>query len=137
MITAQDLDVKQQEFIDGTLKSQIQAYTTHHDLSTPGSVSAFIEHITKAYNLAVQAVEWGSLIVTVQCLTLESLEKLWNDYRSGCLNDIAERFLVTSELKRKLNLENFRLTITIEEGNYLICKKTLMEKIGEFNIIIF
>ena len=53
------------EFIDGTLKSQIQAYTTYHDLSTAGSVGAFIEHITKAYNLAVQAVESGSLIVTV------------------------------------------------------------------------
>ena len=79
----------------------------------------------------------GSLILTVQCFTLEGLEMLWNDYRSGCLNDIAERFLVTGELKRKLNLENFRLTITIEEENYLICKKTLMEKTGEFNIIIF
>ena len=119
------------------MKSQIQAYTTYHDLSTPGSVGAFIEHITKVYNLAVKAVKSGSLILTVQCFTLEGLEMLWNDYRSGCLNDIAERFLVTGELKRKLNVENFRLTITIEEENYLICKKTLMEKTGEFNIIIF
>ena len=91
VITAQDLDVKQQEFIDGTLKSQIQAYTTYHDLSTPGSVGAFIKHVTMVYNLAVRAVELGSFIVTVQCFTLESHERLWNDYRSGCCASFPSR----------------------------------------------
>ena len=81
--------------------------------------------------MSVKSVQRGSLIITVECPTLESLERLWNDYQSGCLNGIAERFLVTDELKRKLGLDHVRLRITIEEENYLICKKALMEISGE------
>ena len=69
----------------------------------------------------------------VQCPTLESLESLWNDYHSGHLNEVAERYLVTDEIKRKFNLETFKFKTTLEEENYLICKKTLMEKPGEFD----
>ena len=81
--------------------------------------------------MSVKSVQKGSLIITVECPTLESLERLWNDYQSGCLNDIAESYLVTDELKRKLGLDHVRLRITIEEENYLICKKALMEISGE------
>ncbi|XP_073237499.1 uncharacterized protein [Porites lutea] len=72
-------------------------------------------------------VKSGSLIITVQCLTLKSLESLWNDYCSGYLNDIVERFLVTDEIKRKLGMDNVRLKTTIEEEKYLICKKAFLE----------
>ena len=78
-------------------------------------------------------VESGSLIITVQCPTLESLESLWNDHQSGHLNDIAETFLVTDELKRKLRMDNINLKTTIEEENYLICKMAFMEISGELD----
>ena len=80
--------------------------------------------------MAVMMVKTGSLIITVQCPTLESLESLWNGYCSGYLNDVVESFLVTDELKRKLELDNVRLKTTIEEENYLICKKAFMENSG-------
>ena len=86
--------------------------------------------------MSVKSVQKGSLILTVECPTLESLERLWNDYQSGCLNDIAESYLVTDELKRKLELDHVRLRITIEEENYLICKKALMEISGELAVSI-
>ena len=81
--------------------------------------------------MSVKSVQKGSLILTVECPTLESLERLWNDYQSGCLNDIAESYLVTDELKRKLGLDHVKFRITIEEENYLICKKALMKISGE------
>ena len=81
--------------------------------------------------MSVKSVQRGSLIITVECPTLKSLERLWNDYQSGCLSDIAESYLVTDELKRKLGLDHVRLRITIEEENYLICKKALMKISGE------
>ena len=83
--------------------------------------------------MSVKSVQRGSLIITVECPTLESLERLWNDYQSGYLNDIAESTLVTDELKRNLGLDHVRLRITIEEENYLICKKALMEISGELD----
>ena len=82
--------------------------------------------------MVVLFVQPGSLIITVQCPSLQSLESLWNGYCSGYLNDIVERFLVTDELKRKLRIDNVRLKTTIEEENYLVCKKAFMENSGEF-----
>ena len=95
-------------------------------------MSALIEHIQDAYNLALKSVGVGSLEITFQCTSLESLECLWSDYQSGHLNDIAERYLVTDDIKKKLNLENVSLKTIIEEENYLICKRILMEKSCEF-----
>ena len=133
VIATQDLSDEQQEHIDEMLKLQIQVYTKHHKLSTPDGVGTFIEHVMKAYNLALESVEVGSLIIKVQCPTLESLESLWNDYCCGHLNEVAERFLVTDEIRNKLNLETIRLKTTITEENYLFCKKTLVEKSREFD----
>ena len=107
-------------------------YTKYRRVSTPGGVSALIEHIQDAYNLALKSVGVGSLEITFQCTSLESLECLWSDYQSGHLNDIAERYLVTDDIRKKLNLENVSLKTIIEEENYLICKRVLMEKSCEF-----
>ena len=106
-------------------------YQKFHDVSTPDSISAFTKYLEEAFNVAIRMVESGSLVITVQCPTLESLESLWNDYQSGYLNDIAETFLVTDELKRKLGMQNIRLKTSIEEENYLICKNAFMEISGE------
>ena len=73
----------------------------------------------------------GSLVIKGQCPDLQSLESLWNDYCSGVLNEAAERFLVTDDMKKEINLVTLRLKTTIEEESYLTCKKALMEKSGE------
>ena len=87
--------------------------------------------IEQSFKCAVLIFATGSLIMIVQCPTLESLESLWNGYCSGYLNDIIESFLVTDELNRKLGMDNVRLKTTIEEENYSICKKALMETLGK------
>ena len=58
---------------------------------TPDSIRAFTEYLEKAFNLAILMVESGSVIITVQCHTLESLESLWNDYQSGHLKGAVSR----------------------------------------------
>lgn len=113
------------------LTRQIQVYTRRHTLSSAEGVGALIQFILKAYNVALETVGMGSLEIIVQCFTLESLERLWNDCCSGYLNEAAERYLVSDEMKRKLNLETIRLKTTIKEENYVMCKKALMEMSGE------
>ena len=111
----------------------VHKYRRHQDLSSlpfDSSVARLTKYIEKAYEVAVMMVKTGSLIITVQCPTLDSLESLWNGYCSGYLHDVVESFLVTDELKRKLGLDNVRLKTTIEEENYLICKKAFMENSG-------
>ena len=63
----------------------------------------------------------------MECITLESLERVWNDYLSGRLDEVAEGYLVTDEMKKELNLETNCLKTTIEEQNYLNCKNALMK----------
>ena len=131
---ARHLTVEQQTILNEELEQSVHKYRRYQDLSSlpfDSSVARLTEYIEKAYEVAVMMVKTGSLIITVQCPTLESLESLWNGYSSGYLNDIVERFLVTDELKRKLGMDNVRLKTTIEEENYLICKKAFVENSGE------
>ena len=135
-LNTQDLTVAQQRILKEELEQSVHKYRRHQDLSSSpfdSSVARLTEYIEKSYEVAVMMVKSGSLIITVQCLTLESLESLWNDYCSGDLNDIIERFLVTDELKRKLGMDNVRLKTTIEEENYLICKKVFCKNSGEWS----
>ena len=132
----QGLTVEQQRILNEELERSVHKYRRHQDLSSlpfDRSVDRLSKYIKKIFEANVLMVKSGSLILTVQCPTLESLESLWNGYCSGYLNDIVERFLVTDELKRKLGMDNVRLKTTIEEENYLICKKAFMENSGEWS----
>ncbi|CAH3175241.1 unnamed protein product, partial [Porites lobata] len=125
-----DLSDEKKESLKEILKPSVTAYMKYHRPSTLLDFDNFFGHMTKIYRTALVSVKISSLVISVKCPTLESLERLWKDYQSGCLNDIAERFLVTDELKRKLGLDNIRLKTTIEEENYLICKRAFLENSG-------
>ena len=90
-------------------------------------LKSFTNNLTKIYKVLVHDVCTGSIVVSLRCTTEESLEHLWSDYRSGDLDKLAERYLVTDDMKEKLKLEKSYLKITIDEENYLNCKKAFME----------
>ena len=69
-----------------------------------------------------------SLRLAVKCNNLEGLERLWEDYRSGRLNEIAEKYLVTDEIKRRFHVESVNLSAIIQEEDYLACKEFLSSK---------
>ena len=131
-----DLSDEQQRDVHEMLTQQIHLYTKYRTVATPDGVSALIEHIQKTYDLALESVGVGSLELKFRCPTLESLEHLWSDYQSGQLNNIAETYLVSGDIKEKLNLETVSLKTTIEEENYQICKRILMEKSCEFGSLM-
>ena len=131
----QELNDEQSKIVHETLQRQIQLYFQHRTIATSEGVSGLIEYIQKTHNVALQSVGLGSLEVKFRCTSLESLESLWSDYQSGQFNHIAERYLVTDDIRRKLNFENARLTTTIDEENYKICKKILMEKSCELQVL--
>ncbi|XP_067028891.1 uncharacterized protein [Acropora muricata] len=87
----------------------------------------FTSYLIEAYSVRLGAVHEGSVVIILGCHTLEGLELLWKDYRSGHLDKVAERYLLTEEIKRKLNLERICLKTVIEEENYSNCKKALMK----------
>ena len=120
--------------MDKMFRLQIEAYVKYNKrnkLSTASGLSDFVKYVEDTYNLSLTSVGMGSLVIKGQCPDLQSLESLWNDYCSGVLNEAAERFLVTDDMKKEINLVTLRLKTIIEEESYLTCKKALMEKSGE------
>ena len=120
--------------MDRMLRQQLKVYLEYNKknkLSTANGLSDFIKHLENTYNVTLTSVGVGSLVIKGQCPDLQSLESLWNDYCSGVLNEAAERFLVTDDMKKEINLVTLRLKTIIEEESYFTCRKALMEKSGK------
>ena len=134
VISPEGLNEEKQKTVNEILALQIQAYVKSHNLSSAEleRVPALIEHMKEVYKVALVSVNVSSLEIILHCPTLESLEHLWSDYLCGYLEEVAERYLVTDEMRRKLNLETVRLKAIIEKENYLMSRKALMEMSGKF-----
>ena len=110
-----------------TLITQAYDKFSIHSRSGVEGFKSLTDHLIDAYAVRLVTVRKGSIVIILECPTLESLEHLWSDYRSGHLDKVAERYLVTDKIKKKLNLETICLETTIDEENYLNCKKALMK----------
>ena len=105
-------------------------------VKVPG-VGAFLEYLELTYNVSCITFNLGSLIISLDCKKLKGLDKLWNDYLSGHLNKVAERYLVTDKMKMKLKIRKINVKISLEEENYLNCRKVLMELSSECKSFFF
>ena len=77
----------------------------------------FLAYI-KEVRSTVTGVKVGSLVITVKCDSLEALEKLWGNYRSGHLGEVIQRCFVTEEILTELSLLEVKLKTTILEEDY-------------------
>ena len=94
----------------------------------PHQLCSYLEGVL---DLPIVATCEGSLIITVECCTLEILERLWEDYCSGHLNVVVEECLVTDDIRRRFDVEFVKLKTTIMEDDYVQCKLSLMDITGE------
>ena len=140
-IRQQNLDVEQKRKFNEHFLGQIELLLELDllDLTeqSQGEATSFFQCLQKSYNLLVTKFGLGCLEVTVECVNLEGLERLWNDYQSGYLDDLAERCLVTDKLKKKLNVETVQLKTSIAEESYMRCKKALLEKSRECHKVTY
>ena len=98
-------------------------------------IPQYFEHLGLLHDSTPTEENESSLRLAVRCNNLEELERLWENYRSGRLNEIAEKYLVTDEIKRRFDVESVNLATTIEEEDYLACKKFLSSKPSKLKII--
>ena len=124
LIHTVNLNEEQQKEVERFLALTVQNYVkfNHHP-----TIEAFSLHMLKQYRVSLVTVGSGSIIFTVECPTLDSLEHLWSDCISGELDKVAERCLVTEDIKKKLNLDRIGLKTIIDKENYLNCQKALRE----------
>ena len=86
----------------------------------------------KVRNVLIVDAQPGSLIITVKCPSLEILEELWNDYCTGRLNEMVQKFLVTADILMALGLTAVKLTTTILDEDYRACREYFIQRLGEF-----
>ena len=97
------------------------------DLSTSTGIDHFRTYLQGALHLINVELGRGCIKVNVKCPTLEILERLWAEYCSGHLNEVAEKCLITEKVKEELGMETIKLTTTILEEDYLACRLSLMQ----------
>ena len=102
------------------------------DLSSFTGLHRFNAYLVGELYLMNVNCNTSSIKITVTCRTLEILEGLWDVYCSGRLNAVAEKCLITEEVKDELGMETIKLATTILEEEYLACKMSLMEISGAF-----
>ena len=89
-----------------------------------------IRYLKIKLGVDVQSYRLGSLVITVSCSSLEVLEALWNEYRTGRLNEVVQDTLVTRQVLEKLDLSEVKLRTIISEEDYLSYKGFLNYRQG-------
>ena len=93
-----------------------------------------IRYLKIKLGVDVQSYRLGSFVITVSCSSLEVLEALWNEYRTGRLNEVVQDTLVTGEVLEKLELSEVKLRTIISEEDYLSYKEFLKNRSGNNEI---
>ena len=128
LLGTRKLAKEKEDTVEKYLSQTGQNYAEFYDRQRENFAQALkprADHIINTHG--VDLVIAAQIFMVVECPTLDSLELLWSDFLAGHLDKVAERYVVTNELKKELNLEKICLRTIIEEQNYLSCKRALME----------
>ena len=111
----QNLYVKKQDTFSHQFSADINMFLKQNTFSPTEGLNVFLKGLEDTYNLSIQVLKFDGLEIRVECVTLGNLERLWRYFLSRRLNEIAEMYILTDEVKKKLNLKNMRLTTIIKE----------------------
>ena len=102
------------------------------DPSNPDELNGFVVYLEKVRKVLVIEAAKGSLIVTVECSSLEIVDELWQDYCSGYLGEMAQKFLVTGDILEELGLVHVKLKTRIVNAEYRACRQYFLKRQGEY-----
>ena len=91
------------------------------DSSKPEDMNGFVYYLEHVRKVVIVDVQPGSLIITVECGSLQILEELWQDYCTGYVNKMAEKFLLTKDVLNELGLSKVRFSTSIPKEKYRAC----------------
>jgi len=101
--------------------------------NVPGRLCSYLEAVLDLLVSTIVRARKGGLMITVEYRSLEILERLWEDCSSGHLKAVAEKWLVTDDIRRRLGVEFVKLKVSINGANNIKCKSSLMDITGEKN----
>ena len=101
-------------------------------LSFKESADLFLRYLSSKLHLLVRNIGKGSWHIRVECSSSQVLEGLWEDYRSGHLNSVAQEMLITPQVLEKLGRTELKLKTFISEDQYEEGKKLLKASSGDY-----
>ena len=102
------------------------------DKSNAEKLDDFVEYMERVRKVLLVDAQTGSLIITVECGSLEILDNLWDDYCTGNLNEMAQKYLVTDDILKEFGLFEVKLSTTIQEEEYRSARVYFMQGSGEY-----
>ncbi|XP_022796759.1 ankyrin-3-like isoform X3 [Stylophora pistillata] len=98
--------------------------------------SEFLQYLIDVRKVIIVGLDFGSLIITVECRSLKILDELWKDYRTGYLAKMAQQYLVTDYILKKFELVDVKLTTTFDEENYRVARERalLLQSAGHVTV---
>ncbi len=116
---------------DGVLNFIALKYFQVVDPSNPEELNDYLKYLRDVRKVLFKDAQQGSLIITVECSTLEILEGLWEDYCSGHLNKMAQNYLVTKDILKAFGPIEVKLATTIRVDEYKACREYFLQSAGE------
>ena len=101
--------------------------------STPEEFGSLLQYLRDVRNVVVVDCHLGSLILTLECNSLEILDKLWEDYCSGHLGEMAQKYLVSDDILNILGLTEVKVKTFIDEEEYIACRQHFFNYQGEYH----
>ena len=95
--------------------------------STREEHNEFIYYLQEVRETLILTVGPGSLIITLECRSLQILDGLWTDYCSGHLSEMAQKYLVTNDILQESGLLEMTLITTILEEDYRACRDCFLQ----------
>ena len=100
----------------------------------PGQLCSYLEGVLDLVVVSVVGAREERVMITVKYRSLEILERLWEDHSSGHLKAVVEKWLVTDDIRRSLDVECMKLKTAILKGaDKIECKSSLMDITGQNN----
>ena len=108
------------------LSSIASKYLQALNPSTSEEFNGFLQYLEKVRKVIIVDVKTGSLIVMVECSSLQVLDELWEDYNTGHLSEMVQKCLVTQEILEEFALAEVKITTTINEEEYRACRELFL-----------
>ena len=116
------------------LNLAVYKYLQTTEASNPKDVNGFVYYLQHVRKVVIVDVQPGSLIITVECGSLQKLEELWDDYCTGYVSEMAQKFLLTKHILNELGLSKVKLSTSIPREKYrAACHELLRVDSGEYN----
>jgi len=88
------------------------------DASKPEDVNGFVRYLVHYRKVVIVDVQPGSLMITVECGSLQILKELWDDYCTGYVSKMAQKFLLTKDILNELGLSKIKFSTSIPSEKY-------------------